>query len=442
MLSIESDRIERQNLIQPWLIDRVLQRGTSFVTRRVDRAIIYLHKVERTAMHAFTSKAGCSSEQHSDLLCCMAGHVLLDVFQISSVQSITNAGITTFRCASTTRVFFRSLSKVVAPASGMMPSFVWEPIRRFLEDSEAPRLSNSTQEQQQQAQQLSHIIYEQAFNSAVLYAPLIVKLLILFKSIPCQGDAVLKLIHYILDIAVFTLNTTSDGVSEIIRRDTTSQPVDPTREMLTTGTSTFFSTADHLILITGAMFPGREYIREVKSDQFNFAKNITSCTKHYQHKSRLGPGIILYWCANHRICLGFSILSNAESCEMVFTTIVTRFPVIPEVIVYDNACNLSEYCLNRNPALFKSTTFLCDAFHYQGHVNCSHSFNSALSGVMSGLPSVLHEQKNSILAKNKISSIFMRFDTFAYMIKGLVSLLNHEQKKKLLEEDPRCGIIV
>lgn len=40
---------------------------------------------------------------------------------------------------------------------------------------------------------------------------------------------------------------------------------------------------------------------------------------------------------------------------------------VPKVIIYDNACNLHEYALNRNPRMFKDSQFLVDRFHWDNH---------------------------------------------------------------------------
>ena len=48
---------------------------------------------------------------------------------------------------------------------------------------------------------------------------------------------------------------------------------------------------------------------------------------------------------------------------------------------------------------------------------------------MKGLSSVLHEQKNSQLAKLKLQSIFMRFDCFISLMKVLTTLMNIRSKK-------------
>lgn len=39
----------------------------------------------------------------------------------------------------------------------------------------------------------------------------------------------------------------------------------------------------------------------------------------------------------------------------------------PELVIYDNACRLHEYCLNRDPAFFKKTKFVVDKFHWKNH---------------------------------------------------------------------------
>jgi hypothetical protein len=43
------------------------------------------------------------------------------------------------------------------------------------------------------------------------------------------------------------------------------------------------------------------------------------------------------------------------------------FILAPKIIVYDNACNLHSYCLNRDPLFFKETKFLVDRFHWKNH---------------------------------------------------------------------------
>lgn len=152
-----------------------------------------------------------------------------------------------------------------------------------------------------------------------------------------------------------------------------------------------------------------------------------ACTKDYVPGGKLGAGVVLFWCVLHRRCLGFEILRKGESCQVIYQIMSSRPSLIPETFIYDNACNLHEYCFNRNPAAFINTTFLCDGMHYNGHDNCSECFNCLLVNRMIGLSSVTHEQKNSFLDKLKTTSPFMRYDTFALLLMDFVAILNDRE---------------
>lgn len=39
----------------------------------------------------------------------------------------------------------------------------------------------------------------------------------------------------------------------------------------------------------------------------------------------------------------------------------------PSVVIYDNACNLHNYCLNREPAFYKMTWMVVDRLHWPNH---------------------------------------------------------------------------
>lgn len=76
---------------------------------------------------------------------------------------------------------------------------------------------------------------------------------------------------------------------------------------------------------------------------------------------------------------------SCESPNVPFTIFRTRFhtgkdrsaisfdlrshfhSAAPQYIVYDNACGLHTYCLNRDPHFFKMTKILVDRFHWSNH---------------------------------------------------------------------------
>ena len=79
-----------------------------------------------------------------------------------------------------------------------------------------------------------------------------------------------------------------------------------------------------------------------------------SCRKaSYGHPS-LSPGIFTVFCP-HGICYGFEVMQSSESPRHPLNIFRHRFLRPPQVIVYDNACKLHQYCLNREPYFFQNT---------------------------------------------------------------------------------------
>lgn len=54
------------------------------------------------------------------------------------------------------------------------------------------------------------------------------------------------------------------------------------------------------------------------------------------------------------------------------------FLLAPGIVVYDNACNLHTYCLNRDPKFFERTRFLVDRLHWRDHtgLQCIRSYKN------------------------------------------------------------------
>lgn len=68
--------------------------------------------------------------------------------------------------------------------------------------------------------------------------------------------------------------------------------------------------------------------------------------------------------------------ATKESPRTFFDFFVKRYgDKPPSMIVYDHACGLAEYALNRLPHLFRNTRFRVDVFHWPNHVACSEAFN-------------------------------------------------------------------
>lgn len=172
---------------------------------------------------------------------------------------------------------------------------------------------------------------------------------------------------------------------------------------------------------TGVCFPYRRFIRKVKlidssNREQKEAEDLT-CNKTAIGKSRLSPGLLLFWCLDCRFCIGMDVRNRKEGPSAVWEALVTRFTKMPSCIVYDNACNLQEYCLFRTASLFKDTQFMVDGFHIKGHVNCPKIvFDATNYEAMKGLSSVTHEQKNAVLARLKSLSPKWSFTSFIEIV--------------------------
>lgn len=63
----------------------------------------------------------------------------------------------------------------------------------------------------------------------------------------------------------------------------------------------------------------------------------------------------------------YTRLSQGTSCLKTEYDVMSLYPTAPSTVIYDNACNLHNYSLNREPLFFKDTWFLVDRFHWRNH---------------------------------------------------------------------------
>ena len=81
------------------------------------------------------------------------------------------------------------------------------------------------------------------------------------------------------------------------------------------------------------------------------------CCHQFVSRSRGSKrtGGIFVWFCKHGICYCFYIIPNAEGRDEAFSFLFKYFPVAPKVVVYEFACALQDYCMNRQPSHFKDT---------------------------------------------------------------------------------------
>ena len=119
----------------------------------------------------------------------------------------------------------------------------------------------------------------------------------------------------------------------------------------------------------------------------------------------------------HGICYGFEVMQSCESPMYPFS-ILDHFRVAPHVIIYDNACKLHQYCLNREPRFFSNTLFVVDRFYWRGHVGCSagYSLDTYKNMSLREINSQVNEQANAGLQRIRGQLAYMTPENFVYHI--------------------------
>eukprot|EP00890_Picochlorum_soloecismus_P003353 jgi/Picsp_1/4018/NSC_01530-R1_protein len=97
--------------------------------------------------------------------------------------------------------------------------------------------------------------------------------------------------------------------------------------------------------------------------------------KHAFGKAGTRTGGVFTCMCKHGITYGCFIIKEAEGRNEPFTFLTCFLKEAPKIVIYDFACSLMDYCLNRAPGYFKHTLFFVDKFHWVNHVSCARTFN-------------------------------------------------------------------
>ena len=154
------------------------------------------------------------------------------------------------------------------------------------------------------------------------------------------------------------------------------------------------------------------------------------CKKQFPNVSYGGFGYIFLWfCPIHGHCYGFHLISGGEGRKDPFSSLFKYMPEAPTDIFYDFACQLSEYCLNREPQYFLHTRFWHDLFHGITH-KCGKCFKSSRVCGMVGINSEICEQFNSYLQCIKYTGSHLSQSHFMFFVQFFIYLWNQEKTAK------------
>jgi hypothetical protein len=121
-------------------------------------------------------------------------------------------------------------------------------------------------------------------------------------------------------------------------------------------------------------------------------------------------------------------MKYSESVRTVHNLIYSRFPRAPQVIVYDNCCNLNDFCMAREPLFYKNTLFVIDRLHENSHGSCSPVYSANRYVQLNDTNTQLAEQRNStyvqkraqLFAMGQFMFLFhLRYHTYKRAERGL-----------------------
>lgn len=110
-------------------------------------------------------------------------------------------------------------------------------------------------------------------------------------------------------------------------------------------------------------------------DESKYTGSDKAPCKHAFGKAGTRTGGVFTCMCKHGIVYASFIIKEAEGRNEPFTFLTCFLKEAPKIVIYDFACSLMDYCLNRAPGYFKHTLFFVDKFHWVNHVSCARSFN-------------------------------------------------------------------
>ena len=149
-------------------------------------------------------------------------------------------------------------------------------------------------------------------------------------------------------------------------------------------------------------------------------------------------GVFTVLCEHGFVYASF-IIKEAEGRKETFAFMTQYLKRAPEYVIYDNACNLQDYCLSRAPLFFALTTFLVDGFHWRNHKACSvgYMIKSYEDSRLQALNTQIAEQNNSSLKNLKSMMSRMSQKSFMTLLKSFMCHWNYHKLQRMNIEQHR-----
>jgi len=162
----------------------------------------------------------------------------------------------------------------------------------------------------------------------------------------------------------------------------------------------------------------RELARQLGADE---------CRHNFITSEVFMPGIENFLCPCG-LLIGYDFLDKAESPAHVLASLVQRMPLLPKVIYFDTACQLSRNAFRRVPWLMNmsNTAASVDRHHNQGDQHsCSDSFNAdKYPGRSVHHKTSCAESRHSLNKAFKMHLAHVRQDHFIVQMRLLAAVIN------------------
>ena len=164
-------------------------------------------------------------------------------------------------------------------------------------------------------------------------------------------------------------------------------------------------------------------------DHDDMAPEFERCQKLYSKvnvSARGTSNLFLWFCADHGHCYGFH-MTGAEGRKDPAASLYSHLATPPDPVFYDFACNLQEYCLNRECGFYKDVRFFHDIFHSYAH-KCSCTFRSNRLQGFETVNSEVCEQFNSFIQCLKKSARQMSQTHFCFYLQFFLHEWNERKR--------------
>ena len=156
------------------------------------------------------------------------------------------------------------------------------------------------------------------------------------------------------------------------------------------------------------------------------SKPSRECTHAFGDSCSRTGGVFTCLC-EHGIAYASWVIKSSEGRNDPFTFMTCFLKRAPSVVVYDFACGLMEYCLNRAPDYFKNCRFVVDKFHERNHQGCSEALRMVQfysSGEVAPPNTQLCEQINKHMKRYKKTLQNMKQYAFMTMLRSILETWN------------------